>query len=230
MFENALIYRAGVEKKIDLGTMAETLFFYGKTHLLLDRSSVIALVKKIDHDVLLELFDRDIIALSYIRNSFGVLSQGLPALHDFGAFRLEGTAKGQKINNHADEIVDALEQELGKSSQTKKLATNIARRVSLHRFRGVPQKEKIVPDLTRTDIQDSEFVRRAVATTLAHIVSDFDVSTPFEFRLIQSSEGSYYVHTDLDFQKLNAAYHTVVPATHSSITTSFLLTHLLAGC
>jgi len=44
MFEKALVYRAGVKSKVDIGLLAETLFFYGRTHLLLDRASLVALV------------------------------------------------------------------------------------------------------------------------------------------------------------------------------------------
>ena len=168
MFEKSLIYRVGVEKKVDLGSLAETLFFYGSTHLLLDRSSVIALAKLIPHDILLELFDLDIVQLSYIREHFGVITNGPPSSHDFGAFSLAETAGGKKIKNHQEEIFEALERELGKTKETRKLAKAIADRTALHRFRGLPDKEKTVPDLVRADIGDTQFVERAIAVSLSH--------------------------------------------------------------
>jgi hypothetical protein len=47
MFESALITRAGVERQVDLGLFAETIFFYNSVQLLLNRSSVAALATKI---------------------------------------------------------------------------------------------------------------------------------------------------------------------------------------
>jgi len=58
MFEQALIRRAGVDRHVDLGWLAETLFFYGSTHLVLDRGSVAALVSKIASRDLLDLINR----------------------------------------------------------------------------------------------------------------------------------------------------------------------------
>src|SRR5437879_408189 len=109
MFEKALIYRAGVEKLVDIGVLAETLFFYGSTQLLLDRPSVVALAKKIPHDVLIELFDRDALNLSYVRDSFAVLSQGALVEHDFGAMQFHANSTGKRIANHQEEIAEAIE-------------------------------------------------------------------------------------------------------------------------
>jgi hypothetical protein len=148
-------------------------------------------------------------------------------MHDFGTFQLSGTASGQKIRDHREEILESLERELGKSKETKKLAKDIADRVSLHRFRGIAEKEKVVPDLMRADIADNVFVQSAVRSVLTHIVPGFDPSDGFHFKVFKSLEGSYFVDTDLDFAKLNDAYHTVVPPSHSSITPSYLLAHLL---
>jgi hypothetical protein len=58
-------------------------------------------------------------------------------------------------------------------------------------------------------------------------VPGFSSSAQFHFKVFKSSDGGYFVDTDLDFPNLNAAYHTVVPASHSSITASYLLAHLL---
>jgi hypothetical protein len=104
VFEQALIYRAGVEKRVDLGLLAETLFFYRNTHLLLDRSSVLALAKALTERDLLELFDRGVVKLSYTQDNFGTVSAGIAIAHGFVAFRSAGTAEGKKIGNYQDEI------------------------------------------------------------------------------------------------------------------------------
>jgi hypothetical protein len=222
MFEKALISRAGVERQVDLGTIAETLFFYGKTHFLLDMSSIIALAKQLDRDVLLELFDRDIVSLSYIRDRFSVLTQGLPPVHDFAVIRFGGRQQ-KRVKNHREEIAEALERELGKSRDTRTLAKAIGDRVDLHRFRGVPEGEKVIPNMMRSDIEDAEFAQSAASTVLSHLVPGFNKQSNFEFRLMKTSEGNYLLMSNLDFEALNKEYHKIVSPTHSSVTTGHIL-------
>ena len=228
MFDKALINRAGVEQQIDLGTIAEVLFFYGKTHFLLDRSSIIALAKQLDRDVLLELFDRGIVSLSYTRDTFCVLTEGLPAVHTFGAIKFGGRPE-KKVTNHREEIAESLERQLGKSRDTATLAKAIADRVDLHRFRGIPEKEKVIPNLMRSDIEDAAFIQSGARTVLSHLLPGFDKQSNFEFRLIKTHEGSYFVHSDLDFQALNKEYSKLVPPSHSSITASYILALIQAA-
>jgi hypothetical protein len=152
MFEKALVYRAGVGSRVDLGLLAETIFFYGSTHLLLDRASLIALVKLLPREVLLDLFDTATIRLSYVRQNFAVLSTGVPIAHDFGAITVHGNVDGSKVRNYQEEISEMLTRELGKSRETEKFAQKIADRAALHRYNGVAAKEKTIPDLMRADL------------------------------------------------------------------------------
>jgi hypothetical protein len=91
----------------------------------------------------------------------------MPICHDFGAFTIGGTEYGKhKVSDHQEEILTTLKRELGSSKETTKLANAIASRAKLHRFKGVPEKEKAVCDLMRSDIKDASFVKEAVRITL----------------------------------------------------------------
>src|SRR5260370_21202194 len=136
MFEQALIVRAGMERQVDLGLLAETLFFYGSVHFLLNSGSEGALAKHIPGDAFLELLDRQSIKVSYVRDNFGVVSTGSPRVHDFGSFMFYGSQKNRKAISHQEEIEISLERALGKSAATGKLAKAIGRRVVLHRYKG----------------------------------------------------------------------------------------------
>ena len=83
-----LIRRAG-DREIDIGTLAETIFFYGKTHLLLNRG----LIGELTRDDLLELVSRGCLDLSYYKPIFAVLSSGLIRVHNFAAFEVEPKEK-----------------------------------------------------------------------------------------------------------------------------------------
>jgi hypothetical protein len=226
MFEKAIVYRAGVKTKVDIGLLAETLFFYGRTHLLLDRGSLVSLVKLIPRDVLLDLFDMDAIQLSYVRQSFAVMASGAPVAYDFGAITLHGNVDGAKIRNHRDEIAETLARELGASRATQKFAQKIADRAALHRYRGLKEKEKVIPDLMRADLEDQTFVHNAVRSVLVYMVPDFDENIQFTFRVFRSERGDFFVDTDLDFKRLNEAFNKVVPPEQDTLTPARILAEI----
>ena len=152
MFEKAIICRVGTDKHADLGLLAETMFFYGQTQLLLDQASVISLSKLLSAEVLKALLDSQWLRIAYTRENFGVMSDGMPASHDFGAFNLYQTEKGRKLRDHREEIEEVLIRVPGNSGATKRLTKVVADRADLHRFRGVPEKSKIISDLARKDV------------------------------------------------------------------------------
>jgi len=226
VFEKALVYRAGVKSKVDLGLLAETIFFYGNTQLLLDRGSLAALVQLMPQHILLELFDSQTIKLSYVRQNFAVMSAGIPVAHDFGAITLHGNTDGTKVRSYQEDITILLERQLGKSRATQRFAQKIADRTALHRFKGVEEKEKIVPDLMRSDLKDADFLHHAVKSILTRLVPGWTANQAFSFRVFKSSKGDYFVDTDLNFEKLNEAFHTVVDPKEDTLTVARILAEI----
>lgn len=226
MFEKALVYRAGVKSRVDIGLLAETLFFYRHIHLLLDRASIAALVKLMPHDVLLDLVDSEAIQLSYLRQSFAVMSGGVPVSYDFGALTLHGNVNGTKLRNFQEEIEEALVRELGRSRETERFAKKLADKAALHRYGKYRDKEKMVPDLMRADLEDPAFVYAAVKSVLLHMVPGFTNDLQFNFRIFKSEKGDYFIDTDLDFEKLNEAFHTVVPEQEDTLTPARVLAEI----
>jgi hypothetical protein len=204
--------------------IAETVFLYGSTHLLLNRGSVTALAEAIPAGDLIAFLDRDEIKLSYVRKAFGVRASGYPKTYDLGGFELYSTGVGEKRLNYRDEIALSLERALGKSSQTRKLATAIADRAKLHRFKG-ETVDNSIPGMARADVRDQSFLKKAVVTTLSHLVPDYKLPQ-FHFRIFDTGRG-FAVDTNLDFQAINAAYHKSVPPSHSTIDPAYLLAHIL---
>lgn len=225
MFENAVITRAGVERQVDLGLVAETIFFYQSVQLVLNRGSIAALATKIPANDLIELLDRPELKLSYMHPAFGVVSTGLPRVHDFGAFTFAGTQE-KKAPNYQDEIAVVLERALGKNKQTKRLVKALTDRVTLHRFKETAEKEKIIPDLARADVSDDGFVQAAVIRVLQYLLPSFKPSPDFRFKLFNTGQG-YAVDTTLNFTDLNKIYHQSVSPSHSSLSSEYLLAHII---
>src|SRR5208283_5186573 len=103
MFEKALIRRAG-DREIDIGLIAETIFFYGKTQFLLNRG-VIHELTQMPCDDLLELTSRGCLNLSYVKPVFGVLSSGVIRVHNFGAYEF-GPKEKKRVATFQEEISD----------------------------------------------------------------------------------------------------------------------------
>lgn len=225
MFEDALIRHAGVDKVVDIGQVAEALFFYGSTQLLLDRSSVIALATKIPGDTLRDLIDRESIKLSYLQDAFGVISTGTSPfrVHTYGAFQFGGN-KTKRIGNYREEIEEALERTLGRSRDTRKLVKAIASNARLHKFGG-PNGTNPIPNLANADAKDPIFLSQAIRVTLKALVPSYDPGAEIEFSLFDTGSG-FSILTNLNFTEINKVYHQHVPPSHSTIDAPLLLSHL----
>jgi len=70
------------------------------------------------------------------------------------------------------------------------------------------------------------FVREAIIFVLRNLVPSFTPTADFRLELFDTENG-YAVDTNLDFTKLNEAYHQIVPPTHSSISAEYLLSHII---
>src|SRR5882724_3985759 len=87
MFEKALITRVG-NGDVDLGLIAETLLFYDKTHLLLNRGAIHALALWFSPEDMRAFMQRSGVRLSYFQSNFGVITSGPLQAHAFTAFAL----------------------------------------------------------------------------------------------------------------------------------------------
>jgi hypothetical protein len=95
MFDSALIRRIdGTD--VDLGLIAETIFFYGKTHLLLDRSFLAGLLRELSLSDFQRLIESGAVQLSYRTGLLGVISTGSPRHHRFVEFFVGPKETGKK--------------------------------------------------------------------------------------------------------------------------------------
>ncbi|MGJ5019724.1 hypothetical protein [Bradyrhizobium oligotrophicum] len=226
MFESALITKAEAGTEIDLGLIAETVFFYRSTHLLLNIGSLESLAKSLSPDDLLAFFDRTGIKLTYLRPNYAVVSGGAPRTAQFVAVTFGGRAE-RKVKNHKEEIAFRLERALGSSRATAKLVKQINDRVSLHKFTE-SNKEDVVPQLSRQDAADKSFIREGVKSIINHLVPEYQIPSHFRFDLIDTGQG-YAVDTDIDYTAINARYHQSVSPAHSTISSDYILAHFIGA-
>ncbi len=63
-----------------------------------------------------------------------------------------------------------------------------------------------------------------MVTTLKHLVPEYK-QPQFHFRLHNTGHG-FAADTNFDFKAINEVYHQTTPATHSTIDTAYLLSHI----
>lgn len=231
MFEKALITRAG-DAGVDLGTLAETILFYGTTHLLLNRATVVGLAQKLPAEDLLALLDRGEVRLSYLRPSYAVATADPFGVHRFVAATLHANADDRprrKALDHREEIDRALRRALGDTPASRKLGKQIGDRVALHTFKRVKEGENVIVKLAERDICDPSYLQSAARTVLEELLPPEAVPGSFKFSLIDTGSG-YLIDTDLDYAQLNSAYHQRVPPTHSTLNDAYLLSHVITSC
>ena len=59
-----------------------------------------------------------------------------------------------------------------------------------------------------------------------HMVPGFTEDIDFTFRLFRSEKGDFFIDTDLDFERLNEAFHTVVPVAEDLLTPARILAEI----
>lgn len=217
MFERALIRRIdGTD--IDIGLIAETIFFYGKTHLLLDRGALLGLAKGLTLEDLERLIESGTVQLSYMTGHFGVISAGLPRSHQFLEF-FTGSKKKKRLSVPED-IELVLTREFQDKAQALALKKFFVRHVTANK-----SPRDAIPKLTRDDVADGDYLVRGVRAILGRLVPEYVPPANLEFSIHDTGQG-YVVVTNLDYARLNVLYHQRVPVEHSSITTEYLLSFL----
>src|SRR5665811_871996 len=132
MFERALIRRIdGMD--IDIGMIAETSFFYGKTQLLLDRGSLLGIAKALSLSDLERLFESDTVQLSYMTENLGVVSAGLPRTHQFVEFFVGDKDKKKAKLSVPEEIESVLRGEFKESSKYNALRKLFLRHIKANK-------------------------------------------------------------------------------------------------
>lgn len=219
MFERALIRRIdGTD--IDIGMIAETIFFYGKTHLLLDRGSLLGIARALSVPDLERLLESNSVQLSYMTGNLGVISAGLPRTHQFVEFFVGDQDKKKKKMSVPEEIESVLRREFNGSLQFTALRKLFLRHIKANR-----STRDDVPKLTREDVTDAGYLVRAVRAILGRLVPEYIIPQNLEFSVRDVGQG-YAVITNLDYVRINELYHQRVPIEHSSITTEYLLAFL----
>jgi hypothetical protein len=227
VFQSALIrsHKSG-PNSTDAGTIAETLLFYNRVHVVADRGLLADLVSSIGLQNLLTLLADRRLSITYSRSVPAVFSQTTNYVSEFffTAVVLHAHPDGKRIHN-ADEVRDAVVRGAGDSRVTRKGATRL---LDYLQFKNVgPQKPGDSAQTAAQELSNPAYVKPAIKTLIERLAPGYQFPTIWDFKPIFAENGKFLVATDLDFRAINQEYHRHISPEHSSITIEYLLAHLL---
>lgn len=209
MFDKIVIREFVGGQDIDIGLIAETLFYYGEVKLILSPGNVVSLVKRLGIDTLIRLLSNRYVRASYFDQYFGTQTEtrGGISFHRPVQFRvLDDKAS---IPN-ADEALRTQFQRNGfDASTSRQYATKIAKLLKNERL-SVGGKKIEVCDMVAEDLLDAQY-----ATTVARIlVQDrlpgFQIPSEWSFNCHKAGE-EFLVETNFDLRMIEERYRKRVP-------------------
>jgi hypothetical protein len=213
--------RICIRPPLDVGRLAELLLFYGHVTLMLNRSDLYSLVRGCGVSATFDLLNSGHVAIRYMQNGFAIRTDSTAngrVLHTPTTFRIEGTA----LEQAAVEVFRAV---TGRDGAGRRQGEAFAGLVEPLSYEGE------LRDGVDHDFEDATYVGGAVACTLSILAPKYELPEPMIFEPVPVqgyAEATWFeVATNLDFDKINAIYHEVVPPEHSSVTAAFLLSHIL---
>jgi len=202
MFEKALIRRLQANKEVDIGLLAETLLFYGKTHLIVDRGSMINLIKGVGPDALLRLIKDEYLTASFFRDDFGAQSAASGGnISHLLQFHVSGhvTEPGKRWDKE-DHFRNAFEQAGYDKDAAKQWAKKFAHFIPGEKLvlSGIALN---VIDMATEDLRNGNYTNRVATLVMKDWFPDFNIPDDWEF-LVSPGPNGLEIDTNFDFTKV----------------------------
>ena len=209
MFEK-LVFRNSTRfgPLIDIGAIAEALIFYGRVEIIGNGATIKFLLQEIPPFVLLELLKSGRLGFQYLSDQIGVRTIERPhalPVHDLVKF-------SSPQHTFDKEPFDLFYHRHPDKRAARQFARSLAE-LSHGDFDA---------HALQTCLLDSERTEKIVSDLLQSLAVGYANDEPLRFRLMQEQAG-WIVDTNLDFVRVNNAYHKRVPKTHSSLTPAYLV-------
>lgn len=226
MFDHVVLRRAESGSPITAGQIAEALLFYQKVHLVIDRQTLFELLRQIGPSGLLSLVARADFSAVYTEEILGTMtnSVGASQYHDFVAFTLAGTAAGEKLRTPQDRLRHELEQSGVAANQSKKIAEAFLRRVPLRKMSGNHFVEGGIPEATRSDLNNTDYLTTAFSEILARTPGGYHPGPDLKVEVIKGQQG-FFLFDNVNYERVNAARAEMKPPVEP-LTRAHVLSHL----
>lgn len=202
MFDKICIKSRELEEgRLDMSFLIDTMLFYGEVNVLAHTAEMVKLLTTFGERTLHDLIERGRLKLHIRQNILGVAKQ--PLAHDthYGVELFRGNA----VSVH-NILYTAHQQVVHNSVQNMKFADQFSVLASGHEY------DPIVSQMIDADFQDSAYLTRAVTEILHTYVPEYAPAEPLRIEIEKDARpggpfsATYSVHSNIDFDMINAIY------------------------
>lgn len=164
MFDHVVLRRADGGQAITAGQIAEALLFYQKVHLVIDRGTLLGLVKQIGMPELLRLLQRNDFSAVYCEEMLGTSTNNVGAfqIHRLVAFTLSGDQRAGQLKSVEDRLRFELERADVPTAEARRFSKAFLERVPVRRFSGNHFLSGGITEAAKRDVLGTEYTKEAV--------------------------------------------------------------------
>lgn len=227
MFDHVVLRRADGGQPVSAGQIAEALLFYQKVHLVIDRGTLLGLVKQIGMPQLLALLQRQDFSAVYCEEILGTSTDNVGAfqIHSLVAFTLAGDQTAGQLKTVEDRLRFDLERAGMPKAEARRFTKAFLDRVPVRRYSGNHFLEGGITEAAKRDVLDAEYTKEAVRRMLQVIPGGYPTGPELKFDVIESKLG-IHIFTNVDFEAINRRRSATTPP-EDPLTPAHLLSNIL---
>lgn len=227
MFDHVVLRRADGGQPVSAGQIAEALLFYQKVHLVIDRGTLLGLMKQIGMPLLLTLLQRQDFTAVYCEEILGASTDNVGAfqIHSLVAFTLSGDQTAGELKTVEDRVRFDLERAGLPKAQARRFTKVFLDSVPVRKFSGNHFIPGGITEAAKRDVLDAEYTKEAVRRMLQVIPGGYATGPDLKFDVIESKLG-IHVFTNVDFKAINRRRADCTPSA-DPLTPAHLLSNLL---
>lgn len=217
MFES-ITFRAqnktDVNNPLDIGMLLECMLFYRTTNIIADQSILKQLLREFGTDQVDALIEEQLLRIIYTESMTGIktnTSNGVQ-FHDPVIFFSPQHTFQDVIRRQCIELT-------GREGKGKRIARRLENKIT------AIQHDTLITDGAKRSLLDQTYLKTSIQIVLRTLIPSIGSMEGFNFSTEKTDKG-IVVHTNINFDALNVLYHQIVPASHSSLSSAFLLANI----
>lgn len=207
MFENVVLRQSErVGTPVSAGQIAESLLYYQRVRLFIDRGMLFRLIDQLGTDGVIRLLSRSDVSAAYCEEMLGTMTNTVGALqvHKFTEITASGDQDSGPLKTPQDRLQYDIERRLTDKKAARTFTKRFFQKVNVRRYSGDHYQKGGISNAAKSDLLDPVFVRQAFRRIVSETPSGYDPGDLFKVEIIDSDIGLHVFH-DIDFDRINAA-------------------------
>jgi len=227
MFDHVVLRRANGGQLVSAGQIAEALLFYQKVHLVIDRGTLLRLVKQIGTPQVMALLQRSDFSAVYCEEILGTRTDSVGAfqIHNLVAFTVSGDQSARQLKTAEDRLRFDFERAGLPKPEARRFTKAFLDRVPVRRFSGNHFIDGGIIAAAKRDVLDAEYTTEAVRRMLEVIPGGYAAGQELKFDVIESKLG-INIFSNVDFEVINRR-RAVSSVPEDPLTPAHLLSNIL---